>query len=156
MYHYTECGLRNVWLANGYEIRDTPFGKGVSIHNVEGLTAVICNALTKKPIPVTGAELRFLRNSGLLLSQPALGNLIGVDGQSVARWEKSGRVPKWADKLIRLLYLEHANGNVRLRSAFETIRVVERAMNGPHPTARVVVETNGEHWESRVEDLTEA
>jgi hypothetical protein len=56
-----------------------------------------------------------------------------------------------ADKMIRLIYLEHANGNVRLKSAFETLRAVERAMNGPQPT-RVVVESKGEHWESRLEE----
>lgn len=26
MYHYTDGGLRNVWLANGYEIKPTPSG----------------------------------------------------------------------------------------------------------------------------------
>jgi len=30
MYNYTDGGLRNVWLANGYEIKKTPSGEGVS------------------------------------------------------------------------------------------------------------------------------
>ena len=30
MYHYTDGGLRNVWLANGYEIKKTPYGEGVA------------------------------------------------------------------------------------------------------------------------------
>jgi len=29
MYHYTDGGLRNVWLANGHEIKNTPYGEGV-------------------------------------------------------------------------------------------------------------------------------
>ena len=26
-----------------------------------------------------------------------------IDGQSVARWEKTSKVPRWADKLVRLV-----------------------------------------------------
>ena len=29
MYHYTDGGLRNVWLANGYEIKKTPYGEEI-------------------------------------------------------------------------------------------------------------------------------
>ena len=32
MYHYRECGLRNVWLANGFDEHDTPYGPGIAIH----------------------------------------------------------------------------------------------------------------------------
>ena len=35
MYHYTDGGLRNVWLVNGYEVRQTPFGEGV-VMTLEG------------------------------------------------------------------------------------------------------------------------
>lgn len=142
MFHYTDGGLRNVWLANGYTERATPYGPGVSIHDVTGLTRAICGAFAKKPGVLTGTELRYLRSAGMLLSQQALGKLMGADGQSVARWEKSGRVPKWADKLVRLLYLAHVDGNVPLRRAMERIRVVER-LTGQR---LVVKETRGRWW----------
>ena len=142
MFHYTDGGLRNVWLANGYTERATTYGPGVSIHDVAGLTRAICGAFAKKPGALTGTELRYLRNSGMLLSQQALGKLMGADGQSVARWEKSGRVPKWADKLVRLLYLAHADGDVPIRRAMERIRAVER-LTGQR---LVVKETRGRWW----------
>ena len=41
MHHYTDGGLRNVWLANGYEIKKTPHGEGVAFHNLDGLTRSI-------------------------------------------------------------------------------------------------------------------
>ena len=85
MYHYTDGGLRNVWLANGYEIKKTAYGEGVSFHNLDGLTRSICMTLTRKASPVTGAEFRYIRSAGMLLTQPALGKLMGIDGQSVAR-----------------------------------------------------------------------
>ena len=154
MYHYTDGGLRNVWLANGYKIKKTPHGDAVAIHDLDGLTAAICDAFVRKPKAMTRTEFRYIRTSGLLLSQAALGSALGVDAQTVARWEKDKYIPKMADKMIRLIYLEHANGNVRLKSAFETIRAVERAMNGPQPT-KVVIESRGEHWQSRLEQQDE-
>jgi len=41
MYHYTLCGLDNVWLENGYQVRETSYGQGISVHDVEGLHEVI-------------------------------------------------------------------------------------------------------------------
>ena len=154
MYHYTDGGLRNVWLANGYKVRKTPHGEAVAIHDIEGLKETLCTTFVQNTLALTLTELRYIRASGLLLSQAALGSALGVDAQTVARWEKDKHIPKMADKMIRLIYLEHANGNVRLKSAFETLRAVERAMNGPQPT-RVVVESKGERWESRIEESDE-
>jgi|GEM_PF-719547 len=154
MYHYTDGGLRNVWLANGYETRQTPYGQAVAIHDQEGLSRAICQALIKQPKPLTRAEFRYLRASGLMLSQAALAAMLGVDAQTVARWEKSARIPKMADAMMRLMYLEHASGNVRLGSAFEMLRAIERASSstGSRLAApRVVVEAVGEHWQPRVE-----
>jgi DNA-binding transcriptional regulator YiaG len=147
MYHYTDGGLRNVWLANGYEIKQTPYGEGVAIHNLDGLAEAICLALTEKAGVLTGAELRHLRSAGMLLSQPALGKLMGIDGQSIARWEKSGRVPRWADKLLRLLFLAHAQGNEPIRRAVERIRTVERLVK-----QHIVVQESGGHWKPSLQE----
>ena len=54
MYHYTDGGLGNVWLANGFEIKKTPYGEGVAFHNLDGLTRSICMALTRKASLLTG------------------------------------------------------------------------------------------------------
>ena len=91
MYHYTDGGLRNVWLANGFEIKKTPFGDAVTFHDSDGLTQAICQALAEKIGILTGVELRYIRSAGMGLSQPALGKLMGIDGQSIARWENRAR-----------------------------------------------------------------
>jgi DNA-binding transcriptional regulator YiaG len=129
-----------VWLANGYEIKQTPYGEGIAIHNLDGLTEAICLALTDKVGVLTGVEFRHLRSAGMLLSQPALGKLMGIDGQSIARWEKTGRVPRWADKLMRLLYLAHAQGNEPIRRAVERIKTVKRLVK-----QRIVVQESDGH-----------
>lgn len=113
----------------------------MAFHDLNGLTEAICLALTDKAGVLTGAEFRYVRSAGMLLSQPALGKLMGIDGQSIARWEKTGKVPRWADKLVRLLYLAHAQGNEPIRRAVERIKTVERLVK-----QRIVVQESRGHW----------
>ena len=150
MYHYTDGGLRNVWLANGYKIHKTPHGDAVSFQDGDGLTEAICIALTQKTGILTGVELRYIRSAGMLLSQPALGKLMGIDGQSIARWEKTGKVPRWADKLVRLFYGAHAQGNEPICRAVERVKTVERLVK-----QRIVVQEDHGRWKPSVESQEE-
>ncbi len=129
MYHYTFGGLRNVWLVNGYKIKATPHGEAVAFADGEGLDKAICMALVDKCGHLTGAEFRFIRTSGFMLSQGNLGKMIGADVQSVARWEKTGRIPKWADKLVRLLFRGHADGDAPIGTAIRRLQTVDRLVN---------------------------
>jgi len=146
MYHYTDGGLKNVWLVNGYEIRKTPYGEGIRINDLDGLTVAICLALAKKPSPLTGVEFRYIRSAGLMQSQAGLAKLLGNNEQAVARWEKTGKVPRWADKLVRLLYLARADGSVPIASAIERINAIERAEK-----QKIVLKEAKSGWASKVE-----
>ena len=75
MYHYRECGLRNVWLANGYDEHDTPYGPGIAIHDVEGLHRAIAHGIVNKGGKLTGTELRFIRQE-MSLSQAKLATML--------------------------------------------------------------------------------
>ena len=111
-YHYTESGLRNVYLVNGFEIVKTPYGEAVSILDLDGLHRVIgLNLCAKKHI--TGTEFRFLRKE-MGMSQNGLAQSLGTEEQTLAKWEKNGRVPKTADRFMRLLFLEHINQNTTI------------------------------------------
>jgi DNA-binding transcriptional regulator YiaG len=149
MYHYTDGGLKNVWLFNGYTVQKTPYGEAVAVRDADGLTRAICLAHTKKAAPLTGTEFRYIRQGGMLLSQPALGKMMGIDGQSVARWEKSGRLPKWADKFVRLLYGAHANGNEPIRLAVDRMQTVERLVK-----QRIVVREFRTGWKPQLEEAS--
>ena len=81
-YDYTESGPMNVWLANGYIIRKTKHGKGVSILDSDGLHRALARALYHKP-RLTGTEVRFLRKE-MGLSHRGLRELLGVTDQAVA------------------------------------------------------------------------
>ena len=118
-YRYTESGLTNVWLVNGYTMRKTKYGEGVSIRDVDGLHRALARALSNKP-RLTGTEVRFLRKE-MGLSQRGLGELLGVTDQAVALWERKGRLPKTADRLLRLIYVEHDRGNAPIRTTIQRI-----------------------------------
>lgn len=104
--HYTMCGLDNVFLVNGFRLRSSPYGKGFSIDDIDGLHAAIGRRLIQERKTLSGKELRFLRHE-MDLSQNRLATLLGVDEQTVARWEKGqASISGPADKMIRLLYSE--------------------------------------------------
>ncbi|AQV95792.1 hypothetical protein BJN34_18090 [Cupriavidus necator] len=146
MYHYTDGGLKSVWLANGYKIQSTPHGKGMSIEDLDGLCVAICLALAKKPSPLTGTEFRYIRSAGLMQSQAGLAKLLGSNEQAVARWEKTGKLPRWGDKLVRLLYLARAEGSAPIGSVIERINAVERAEK-----QKIVLRAAKAGWVSKME-----
>lgn len=124
-YHYTQCGLDNVWLTNGYEITETPYGKSLSIDDVEGLHTAITQALIDIARPLTGDELRFLRIH-LDLSQKALGEYFGKSDQSVAKWEKSEMVPKDVDYLIRHIIRQTINEKAAYVDEVERLQALDK------------------------------
>lgn len=128
MYHYTESGLDNVWLANGYTVHKTPYGKGVSVNDADGLMNELAMLLTRKPGRLTGKEFRFLRTL-MLLSQASLAAMMGATEQSVSLWERTGKVPKTAESLLRMLVLEKLNGGGKISEVIDRINTVERLVN---------------------------
>jgi DNA-binding transcriptional regulator YiaG len=114
MYHYTDGGLRNVWLANGYERVETPYGKALIIQDLPGLTRAICKALIRKNSKLTGAEFRYLRQA-MLMSQTSLGRTLGRTDQAIAGWEKNSKVPKFADQMLRVVYAAHVDANEQVK-----------------------------------------
>lgn len=144
MYHFTDGGLRNVWLENGYAEHTTPCGDGISFHDLDGLVIAICRAPCKKPGKLTGAEFRYIRNA-LLLSQKMLGQLVGYTEQAVAKWEKSGKVPKTIDLTIRLLFNEKHDGNWKVMSLIATLNDLDRASD-----AKIIVKEERAKWTSTI------
>ena len=127
MYHYTDGGLKNVWLANGFKLHKTAYGEAVAVEDGDGLTKAIALALTKKKSKLTGVEYRFMRQA-MLMSQEALGKMLGVTSQAVAIWEKTGRVTKLADTSLRLIYTAFANGDEKVKNIVTAINETERFM----------------------------
>ena len=129
-YHYTECGLENIYLANGFNCMQTPRGKAVSINDLDGLHKAIGLHLVISKKDLTGQEIRFLRHE-MLMSQNTLAQLLGVSAQAVHRWEKGKTsMPKPSECLLRLLYREHVNNqNSKISRTLKEIAHLEDKMN---------------------------
>jgi DNA-binding transcriptional regulator YiaG len=129
-YQYAESGLDNVYLENGFTIHKTPYGEGVSIQNTAGLHKAIGKWLVARPVPLNGAELRFLRTE-MELTQRDLAGIIGATEQTLRLWEK-GRgkfFPGSADRLLRALYCEFLGGDVHIRKMLERLADLDRLEN---------------------------
>ena len=95
-------------------LHDSACGRGVSIDKVEGLHRVIGQTLLCRP-RLAGGEIRFLRKE-LGCSQKELAEIVGTSEQTVALWERNrGQIPAAAERVLRLLYAEHVQGNVQVR-----------------------------------------
>jgi len=106
MYHYTDSGLSYVYLTNGFSTEVVDDEEFVGIDNVHDLHRLIGKNIIAQLRPITSDEFRFIRIE-LNISQKALGKLLGVDSQTVARWEKAQTViPRTTDVALRALYVE--------------------------------------------------
>ncbi|KGM27241.1 transcriptional regulator [Photorhabdus luminescens] len=106
MYHYVESGLSNIWLANGFQQEITDGEVYISIDNLDELHRLIAKVLVSLKRPLSAEEVRFLRIE-MNMSQKLLSNLLGVDIQTIARWEKGqSGIPRVADVALRSLYTE--------------------------------------------------
>ena len=119
------CGLQGIWLKNGYTVIETDYGTAISIHNIEDLHATIGLHIVNNTPELSGEEVRFLRKE-LDLSQVHLSLLLGVSEASVRGWGNN-RTPitKPSDKLLRVLFSEHANGN---KTVIEFIECLSQLM----------------------------
>ena len=101
---YTQCGLDNVFLLNGFERCEGGAGS-IKITDMDGLhQAIGLNIVLERKAP-TGKELRFLR-AEMDKTQAELADLLGVSDQTVARWEKGATDPEGpAVFALRTLYI---------------------------------------------------
>lgn len=127
--HYTDCGLDNVYLLNGYEVEKTPYGDGLSIKNLDELHMAIGCELSNQKKVLSGNELRFLRKQ-MNLTQSELGKILGLSSQQVARWEKGeSAISGPADLLVRALFIQTAGGTLDLQSLAKSLEETDAPMD---------------------------
>lgn len=143
MLKYDDCGLRNIWLANGYRYEKIEgHGRCLAIDNIDGLHRTIASHLVHYRKRLSGAEIRFLRIE-MGMSQKRLADCLGVDEQTVSLWERSKRRPTVAgERMLRLLYLEHANGKTKVAEMIEQWNDSDRQED----EARQVFEETSKGW----------
>lgn len=143
MYHYTVCGLDNVWLQNGYTEKVTAYGRAVAVVDADELHETLALWLTRKAGRLNGKELRFLRTM-LCLSQSGLATMTGATEQSVSLWERTGKVPKSSDALVRMIVLEKLRGDGKISEVIDRINTVDRLVN-----QRIIARARQHKWTAR-------
>lgn len=107
-YHYTECGLDNVYLLSGFELETVDGEEELFIHDIHGLHRAIGHIVATKTEPLKGAEIRYLRHM-MNMSQTRLGDFLGVTYQTVLLWEKGDPISKTAENYLRTIYMAWSN-----------------------------------------------
>ncbi len=148
-YHYVECGLPNVWLSNGFELMETPYGQGVSIRDLQGLHRCIARVLCDKPKKLTGAEFRYLRRE-LDMSQKMTGQLLGITAKQVRNIERGVTPMKEPyNCLIRHMYLAKDDPNNTYAEVFERLRNLDLEW---HETLQLT-NSEDEDWFSNIRQV---
>ena len=144
-YHYTECGLDDVYLKSGYEVD----GDAVMVKDVDELHKLIGFRLASEKKVLSGKELRFLRKQ-MDLTQGELSKLLQISDQSIARWEKDKfDIPPPADFLVRLLYLEHI-GCLKLDGGVRKVLTELENRDAPVADKKQVFERHKGGWAPRL------
>jgi DNA-binding transcriptional regulator YiaG len=126
LHRYVDCGLDNVYLNGGFEVEETPYGKAVSITDLDGLHKSIAQCLISKPQSLTGKEFRFLRTE-LDLSQETMGELCGVNDRTIRKWENEDEsVKDPANMIVRVIYRERYDPAVTYENLSKKIRRLQQ------------------------------
>jgi putative transcriptional regulator len=126
MFHYTSCGLQNVWLVNGFVKEVTPFGEAVSIRNVKGLHALLGHQIITHKKRLAAGDIRFLRIE-MDFSQKHLADVLGVGESTVRAWENSRtKIALPADRLLRALYMGSLNDEMKIAQLIADISELNR------------------------------
>jgi len=125
MYHYTESGLSNVYLVNGFNIEVIDGEEYTSIDDMNGLHNIIAQAIVDSNSTLTHEQFKFLRVE-LNLSQKSLAVSFGVDEQTIARYEKNKtKIPRTTDAALRSIYMESLDKNNPVGYFLELLADVE-------------------------------
>jgi len=103
--HYTASGLDDVYLLNGFTIEETDYGRGTVIECVDALHTAIARHLVIHRKRLSAKEFRFLRRQ-IDMTQAELAGRLGLDAQTVARYEKGETaISGPADLALRFVYI---------------------------------------------------
>lgn len=122
LFHYTECGLDNVYLSNGYSIDKDG---ALFIEDILGLHRAIGFSLVHCGRKLKGKEIRFIRHY-MDVSQKTLGEMLGVEYLTVLRWEKGEiRITVMADRFLKILFIGYLNNEATIKEAVDNISDID-------------------------------
>lgn len=151
-FHYTQCGLDDVYLLSGFKLTETEYGTAFSIQNIEALHEAIAHSLVTRDGTLSAREIRFLRKQ-LNMTQCQFGDLMGVGDQMVARLEKGqSKIATSAELLLRAHFLIHALPDEEsVRELKNSMKELLSAVRATRPNRLLFNSVHGESWEEAAE-----
>lgn len=131
-YHYTECGLDNVYLYNIPVVKDIEGEEVICIPKVNKLHKIIAEGIVYKKGALAAKEIRFLRIQ-IGFTQEDFAALLGKNGLSLGRWERNETKPDTTtDILIRMVavkYLDLKDVDVEALSGMSQMKGINDNIN---------------------------
>jgi len=129
-YHYSECGLDNVFLYGITQSHCPECGEEiVTIPNIKGLHHAIGRSLVCQEEMLAGNEARFLRKE-LKMKSKDMAAALSMKPETYSRWENEKQeISSTCDKELRLIYI--------LNVTEEEGRVLHRDIRGMMTTMAV-------------------
>ncbi|MDE0306077.1 MAG: helix-turn-helix transcriptional regulator [Albidovulum sp.] len=129
-YHYTECGLDNVFIEGMETGNDHASEPTITIPAIGLLHKVIAESIVNLPFKMTGKELRFLRTE-MGLTQERLARILKVTNITVSRWEREETAIKdTAEMLVRLMAVHE----LELDESMNVNEMSEKVTSSPQNT----------------------
>lgn len=123
-YHYTECGLENVFIEGMETIQDHNGEETMTIPAIGLLHQVIAEGIVCRKSKMSGRELRFLRTE-MGLTQEKLADILKVTLLTISRWEREETsIKDTAEMLIRLMAVDRLELDVEMNVDSVSERVI--------------------------------
>ena len=117
-HHYTECGLENIFLKNGFRKVENDGQITLIVDDQPGLHLAIGKRLCNQRF-LTGDEFKFLRKE-MKMSQSRLGAVLGVTENMVSLWERRSAIPRHALAMVKAMYMEYIRESYQITSLLNT------------------------------------
>ncbi|MDQ1229604.1 hypothetical protein [Sphingomonas sp. SORGH_AS_0879] len=141
---YEACGLDNIWLVDGFEVVERGGEECILPEDAEGLHKAIALHLAMYRKALSGRDIRFMRHA-IDLTQAELGHSLGVQSQTVARWEKNQvPIPGPEERLLRITAILAASDPNKFAELIrEMPKNLEEGDEGPERPVRF---THRQRW----------
>ena len=140
-YHYTESGLDNIWL-KGITVYSCPNCEleSADIPDLEGLHKLLAKNIILTPLPMKGAELRFLRKETKLKLKD-FAELLGVDPKTINNLEKAVHLSKQTDVTVRVLVIAALwQGEEQTKTLIEFAQIAKYTWEDSEPAREKEIE----------------
>ena len=105
-YHYTECGLLNVFIKGIVPVIDDDGDEVITVELINVLHNAIAEGIVNHEKGISGGELRFLR-AEMGLTQAELSAFVHADKQTIGRWERNeSSIDQTSETVLRRVAIE--------------------------------------------------